>query len=142
MKKIIIMSIGLSIILWASFSRSRTSSCIVTDSITKLQWQDDTIGTRTTWQGAIDRCEALILGGYSDWRLPTRKELLSIVDDTKFNPSIYSTFVNTSTLNFYWSSTTTTNNSSNAWHIFFYYGGTNFYYKTNTNYVRCVRAGQ
>ena len=40
---------------------------------------------------------------------------------------------------FYWSSTTNASNSSNAWNVNFNNGGDNNNYKTNTNYVRCVR---
>ena len=140
MKKILIISIGLSIILWASFSRS--SSGIVTDNLTKLQWQDDysdnggTIKS-ATWQNDINYCEGLSLGGYSDWRLPNINELLSIVDYTKLNPSINSTFINTSPLDYYWSST---NNTYYAWIVYFTYGSSrSSYNKYNSFYVRCVR---
>jgi len=141
MKKILIISIGLSIILWASFSRS--SSGIVTDNLTKLQWQDDYsdnggVVTKVIWQNAINYCEALTLGGYSDWRLPNINELLSIVDDTKSNPAIDSTFVNTS--NYYWSSTTYTQSTSSAWFVNFAYGISGYYKKYyNSSCVRCVR---
>ena len=51
---------------------------IVTDSATGLEWQDDAVGTKTTWQDAIARCEALTLDAKSDWRLPNLNELTSI----------------------------------------------------------------
>ncbi len=144
MKQILLIMIGLSSLVCADrFSRSAEG--VVTDSQTNLQWQDDygdnggTIKT-TTWQGAIDYCEALALdNGY--WRLPNKKELLSIVDYSAYNSSISSTFANT-TSNRYWSSTSVTTNTSFAWSVYFSYGDTSNYYKTSTVYVRCVRAGQ
>ena len=139
MKKIMIMLIIMNISANASFSRSSVG--IVTDSLTKLQWQDDTIGTTINWTGAISRCEALTLGGFSDWRLPNIKELQSIVDDTKANPAIVTAFVNTAN-NLYWSSTTSNNSSTVVWFIYFGYGNTYRYDKYFSYYVRCVRAGQ
>ncbi len=129
--------IGLSI-LHAAYTKSGN---IVTDSVTGLQWQDDAVATTTTWQGAIDRCEALTLDTYSDWRLPNLNELTSIVDDTKSNPSIDTTVFTNTFSNVYWSSTTNVY-SSYAWAIPFRHGKQSFYTKTDSSYVRCVRAGQ
>jgi hypothetical protein len=52
---------------------------IVTDSKTKLMWQDNADASTVTrnWQGAIDYCESLNFGGYNDWRLPNIRELQS-----------------------------------------------------------------
>ena len=125
-------------ILQADFSRS--TSGVVTDNVTLLEWQDDVSSTRMTWQESIDYCEALSLdeGG---WRLPTRKELVGIVDYGRKNPAINPTFENTVSRN-YWSSTTVANNTSDAWGVYFYVGSQYDGAKTNNNYVRCVRAGQ
>ncbi|MBN2824761.1 MAG: DUF1566 domain-containing protein, partial [Campylobacterales bacterium] len=100
-------------------------------------------GSTTTWQGAIDRCEALTLDGHTDWRLPNKNELLSIVDLSKVNPAIKSGFVNTASVS-YWSATTSAEESSNAWLVYFYSGRTAYYGNRNDDYysVRCVRSGQ
>ncbi len=37
-----------------------------------------------TWEEALAYCEGLTLGDHSDWRLPTIKELNSIVDYGRF----------------------------------------------------------
>ncbi len=52
----------------------------VTDLNTGLMWQMVPIKQGFTWQGAQDYCESLELGGYSDWRVPSAKELYSISD--------------------------------------------------------------
>ena len=140
MKKILLITIGLSVGLMADFSRDGSSS-IVTDSATGLQWQDDATPSTMTWQGAIDYCEAFTLAGKSDWRLPNFNELTSIVDDTVYNPSISSVFVNTASY-YYWSSTTNTIYTGGAWIVNFYYGHQNSSSKAYSHYVRCVRAGQ
>lgn len=131
--------LGLSVFLVADFSKA---SGVVTDSTTTLQWQDDysdnggTIKT-ATWTVAIDYCEALNLAG-GGWRLPNKKELLSVVDYVRYSPSISPVFDHTIS-NYYWSSTTYADYTSYAWLVYFYYGRTSSYYKSSTNNVRCVR---
>lgn len=54
----------------------------VTDNVTGLMWQQDP-GAKITWPEAVANLEAFNavgLGGYSDWRIPTIKELYSLVD--------------------------------------------------------------
>jgi len=94
------------------------------------------------WVAAIDYCEnTLALGGYTDWRLPNRNELLSIVDYSQVNPAIYSVFANKSS-DGYWSSTTYAGNTSIAWDVWFERGYSSLSMKINKEYVRCVRGGQ
>ena len=129
----------------SNFSRSGD---IVTDVTTGLQWQDNETAKTTTgtWQEAIDYCEnTLNLGGHTDWRLPSKNELLSIVDRSRYDPAINSSiFVNTA-LSYYWSSTTSAGYSDHAWFVGFEVGSTYYDYninKTSSYYVRCVRGGQ
>ncbi|WP_022850820.1 DUF1566 domain-containing protein [Limisalsivibrio acetivorans] len=119
----------------------------VTDSLTGLMWQDDSYAAsvKKNWQGAIDYCETLTLGGYNDWLLPNKRELLSIADRSKSGPAIDNTFHNYSSTYYvdYWSSTTDAGNSNNAWGVYFGDGGYSFnFLKSGTRYVRCVRPGQ
>ena len=129
--------ITLSVLSYANMTRTGN---IVADSTTGLQWQDDIQAKTTlkTWTAAIDYCEALSLDTYNDWRLPNKKELLSIADYSRVNPSINPVFVNT-TSDYYWSSTTDAGRTARAWIVYFYYGYTYGSYKTSTLYVRCVR---
>ena len=59
---------------------------VVTDSTTGLMWQKN-YGTKTLWEQALYYCEHLVYAGYSDWRLPNRNELLSLVDYNKSSPA-------------------------------------------------------
>ena len=131
--------IGLSISLFADFSRNSNTQ-IVIDNETGLQWQDNESVTKT-WQNAINYCEDLTLGSHNDWRLPNRNELDSLVDDSKFNPSMSPVFESFASYD-YWSSTTTASNSNYAWYVAFNYGYQHYGYKLSNYYVRCVRAGQ
>lgn len=60
-----------------SFSYA-VSDGIVTDNNTSLMWQQVPSSKDFTWQEAVDYCNSLELGGYTDWRMPTAKELFSI----------------------------------------------------------------
>ncbi len=83
----------------------------ITDQATGLMWQQtDSIETYD-WAGALNYCETLDFGGYTDWRLPNAKELQSIVDYTR-SPQTTNTaaidpiFTVTETESWYWTSTT------------------------------------
>lgn len=63
-------------------SRYTVADGTVTDNVTGLIWQQPIDGTGDfTQTQAAEYCSGLTLGGFtSGWRLPTRAELLSIVD--------------------------------------------------------------
>lgn len=50
----------------------------ITDNVTGLMWQQD-MSKKMTWDEAIDYAETSTLGGYDDWRVPTIKELYSLI---------------------------------------------------------------
>ena len=147
MKRILLIMIGLSSLTAAQEApRFTKANGVVTDNKTTLEWQDDYSNNgdsikRAKWTDAIDYCEELTLNGQSDWRLPNKKELLSIVDYGTYNPAISSVFEKTTSYG-YWSSTTLASYTNYAWFVNFYYGRTGNYYKSASYYVRCVRAGQ
>ena len=137
MKIILLIMIGLSL-LKAEFLKNGD---IVKDSVSKLEWQDNAVGSTMAWEDAITHCEELSLGGHSDWRLPNINELKSIVDRSKDYPAIVNGFENTSS-NRYWSSTTYEGYKGSAWIVTFSYGYVGYYRKGHNYYVRCVRDGQ
>lgn len=59
-------------------SYSVVSSDIVEDTSTGLMWQKD-MGSKMSHSDAISGAAASTLGGYTDWRLPTIKELYSLI---------------------------------------------------------------
>ena len=68
---------------------------VVKDDIYKLMWQDGDLSPHEmTHDEAVHYCENLNSAGFNDWRLPTIKELLSITDDTRFEPAINKAFKN------------------------------------------------
>ena len=50
----------------------------ITDNITGLMWERS-MGEKITYQNAFTKAGASTLGGYSDWRVPTIKELYSLI---------------------------------------------------------------
>jgi len=89
---------------------------------------------------ATSYCDGLTLGGYTDWRLPTKEELYGIVSGTTA-PTISTVFQHVVSNN-YWSSTNYAGNSLTAWFVRFSNGYQNGGFKIYSYYVRCVRAGQ
>ncbi len=64
----------------------------VTDLNTGLMWQAVPPTDGYSWQEAVDYCNKLELGGHSDWRLPSAKELFSISDFSEGWPYLNSSF--------------------------------------------------
>ena len=106
----------------------------VTDTSTGLMWQQATAPGTYTWEQALTYCENLILNNdgqwtsntpnasgakYSDWRLPNSNELQSIVDYSRYNPSIDTTYFPGTVASDYWSSTTNAYVTNGAWNINF-----------------------
>ncbi len=150
------------------FSRDGSTE-IVIDNLTGLMWQDDVSvsSIRKPWltdsnfntcifdntspacydtsgDTAATYCTNLTLGGFSDWRLPSRSELANIVDYGSVISAIDSTiFLHIGTDTSYWSSTTYEETKHYAWDVYFVYGSVNYSnYKYDTAYIRCVRDGQ
>jgi len=136
------MYIVLELLCSAAFAGSYTDNGngTITDNITTLMWQKQDDGTGRTWEQAISYCESLSLGGYADWRLPNIKELRSIIDLTKYDPAINSTYFPNTQSAFYWSSTTFADYNTSAFNVDFYSGNSSdIINKTLSHAVRCVR---
>ena len=111
----------------------------VTDQNSGLVWMKSDDGTPRIWKDAVDYCNGLDFAGRSDWRLPTRFELDSIVDYGRSYPAIHPVFSCQSS--FYWSAIPYAGDSTYAWGIYFNDGADHWLDKINRYYVRCVRAG-
>jgi hypothetical protein len=109
----------------------------VTDLRTGLVWIASDGDIQRTWQDAATYCNELAFSGQTDWRLPTKFELESIVDYGRSYPALNQVF--SCQNSFYWSATPYMPNPSYAWSVFCPDGADHWVHKTNNYYVRCVR---
>ena len=148
----------------AGFDRNNRLG-VVKDDVYKLMWQDsygkdmsplvipsieeqNSHDKLVTYAEAVRYCGNLKFAGFDDWRLPTINELLSITDDSRYNPAINKAFKNVAyetndkgkkNYGWYWSSTESAGGSSNAWIVDFKDGDISWSDVYNSRFVRCVR---
>jgi hypothetical protein len=115
----------------------------VTDTGTGLMWQQMSLNINLTWESALLYGETLDLAGYDDWRIPTQKELQSIVVYSRWNPAIDTTLFPGTASFYYWSSTSSNSDPYFAWSVNFDDGTVLPLSKTIADLnVRAVRGGQ
>lgn len=114
----------------------------VTDKNTGLMWQQNSPDPMI-WQKCLSASETSLLALYNDWRLPTIKEILTIVYFDSINPAInVAFFPNTISVDGYWSSTTYASSADRSWDVSFGYGTGGATNKNYSEYFRFVRSGQ
>ncbi len=98
---------------------------------------------KLNWQQAMEFCQNLEFAGHTDWRLPSRKELNSLIDDTQVTHSlpISHPFLNVQP-SAYWSSSTHAYYTYDACYVGLGYGYVFNFDKHDFNYVWPVRGGQ
>ncbi|MFM9050688.1 MAG: DUF1566 domain-containing protein [Bacteroidota bacterium] len=68
-----------------------------------------------TFNSAKYFCDTATTGGYSDWRLPTAKEIFSILNQQRTNPAIDVSCFSPTTAEYWWSSDRQVNDTSKIW---------------------------
>jgi hypothetical protein len=111
----------------------RNQDGTVTDNLLGLTW-GQTLSKKFNWEYAKKECEKI---GY---RLPTRRELESLVDITKSNPALdKEIFPDTKTDDYYWTSDSVADYPASAWMVGFNSGYVRYFHKGSNFYVRPVR---
>ena len=126
---------------------------VVNDNLTGLEWVKEPHSLSgnsgsTNWNSAVDFCNNLVYAGHSDWRLPSRNELLSLIDYGRVSPALPAghPFVGVKGIYYlespHWSSTSFTRSTDIAFTISLGAGNVYYSYKTGNGYVWPVRGGQ
>ncbi len=157
---------------------------VVTDSKTHLIWMRCSLGqtwtgstcqgtaAKFTFQQALDKARGFSYAGYSNWRVPTIKELNTLVycsngktihykqqgyhnqkteggngcegdsGDPHQKPTIVKTIFPNTVSGGYWSSSPNMDDSKVAWGVYFSAGHDYYDYRYYSRYVRLVRAVQ
>ncbi len=138
MKTICLVLFSISILFGSNFVKSEN---IVIDISKNLMWQDniDVIQYKSSWSLAKEYCESLTLNGFTDWKLPSIKELQTIVDIKKAKPALYEEFKFIEQTS-YWTSSQDITNDAYAWYVGFKTGATYKDSKDYDCYVRCIRS--
>ena len=113
---------------------------IVTDTKNNLMWKRELEPNRYTWDEAREITSDF--GGYTDWRLPTIQELLTLVDFTKYAPAINTDYFPNQPSSYVWSGSPYAPYANNAWDVHFYNGSANYGYRYGYLFVRLVRSGE
>ena len=96
-------------------------------------------GSDCDTQSFVEAVNAQGLCGDKDWRLPTKRELLSIVDNGRFKPAVDGGFFPNTLSSYYWSSSTYPDQKNSAWQVYFLYGEAGPNGKDQKTSVRLVR---
>jgi hypothetical protein len=123
---------------------------MVRDNISGLVWEiksnDASIHNKShmySWDSAqnehIAELNTIQFGGFSDWRLPSIKELSFLIDADRQYPAVNNTFFPDIQNGFYWSSTSHADINDLAWGVSFDLGRVYQVSKLNSGYVIAVR---
>ena len=130
----------------------------VTDLATKLIWKQCSEGLSGadckfgnvmtfTWQAALQHASDADYAGSNLWRLPNKKELISLVEQRCYDPAINTHFFPNTPGGYFWSSSPGWWSSPNgfypeaAWNVSFYDGYVYVQPMAIAQYVRLVRGG-
>jgi hypothetical protein len=121
-------------------SYDTSSPEVVVDRVTGLAWQRRVDAQTRSWAAASEYCACLTLAGEDNWRLPTRMEMVSIVDFTRNTPAIDPTAFPDTPPEWFWTSSRRPDDPTLAWYVYFENGFSNFIEQGTAYRVRCVRS--
>lgn len=115
-----------------------SSAGTVTDAITGLMWEQDNAPVGT-WDTQVARCTSLGTNGYSDWRLPSRLEALTIIDAGRVQPALDVTVFATTASSYFWLGQEMDGSTTLAWLFVGIDATVSWNGKTAPGTAKCVR---
>lgn len=131
-------------------TKTISGDVIVLDKATGLMWAQDLTAAGCgnglctyNWAAAIGYANALNFAGFSDWRIPNLKELISILEfgDAPQTYTFYTPLKDGIACSAYWSSNTFGFSTTLAWLVRFLNYDIKYEPKSNQHGLRCVRRG-
>jgi hypothetical protein len=107
----------------------------IQDSKSGLTWEQTVLSRTYSWDEAKTHCSSFAAG---DWRLPTIKELLSIVDSSEILPAVDPNAFPSTPSERFWSSSPFAGSPSSAWYVDFDLGQSFIGSVSDALSVRCV----
>lgn len=126
-------------------SSERTDHVAVLDRVNNLMWSVESLGDPDDSDSGVahdhctELCRNLRLLNHEDWRLPTRAELASLIDDTRHEPAIDTNFFPRVKPRWHWTSTPCAWSSASAWVVNFSLGTVNGFRRGSDGYALAVR---
>lgn len=129
---------------WAHWTPSEEKCFSLTaevahDSTTNLEWQRSPPVETFSQADALLYCNALEIASHTDWRLPTRIELTSIINYVVKSPAAYLDSFPDTTSEAFWTASSYALDTSSAWAVNFTDGSVIPQGKDNALRLRCVR---
>ena len=112
---------------------------VATSDATELGWQRHVPAQTFSWPEARQYCACLSLEGHDDWQLPSRMELVSLVDYTRQNPSLDASAFPDTPFEWFWSASPLAGDPDAHWYVAFFDGDTHASVAERDYRVRCVR---
>jgi hypothetical protein len=121
-------------------SYDTSTSGVVKDRVTGLWWEANVDLNTYTWANAGSHCDVLVLDSRSDWRLPTKIELESIIDHAASSLALNPAFFSPGSEQEYWTSSTNIDAVDSKWTVWFADGGSYRAFASSEARARCVRS--
>ena len=136
----------------ASFTTHNNGT--VTHKATGLMWMRCALGqvwdgktcdraaATYSWEAALQAGNRFDFAGHSDWRLPNKNELESIIEEACTLPAVNARVFPASPPVFFWSSSPYAGQDNAAWSVDFGHGAVNASIRNGSLHVRLVRGGR
>jgi hypothetical protein len=120
-------------------SRFALSGGALMDTTTGLMWQRDQASATMPWDDAKRFCLSLAVDGQSGWRLPKKKELVTLVNKASPGAKLDTSAFSSSPAAAFWSMSADASSAGDAWAVDFHDGREVSKGSGERLFVRCVR---